>query len=611
MFKPALAAIVLATLVPQGACGGARAPMAPTPEAASEASPLAAEASAGVSAPALRSLLERHWDQSMEAAPVWAGTLGDLRFADKIANGAEVATLARRSQLRTLLDEARAIDTADFDAKDRTTLALFMETLQRKTATEVCESFRWSVSARNNPVSSANGIADDHIISDLASARNLIKRYEQVAGSIDDSIANLRSGIVQGRVANAESIRRTVALVEGQLAQDFSQWNLLKPVKVIEGIEDAGAAALAARVRTIVETDIKAGFERYLAFLGSELVPKGRTGDGIGVHALPDGLACYEASIARHINLDKSAEEIHALGLTEIARINTEMAALGKSLFGKEDLPSTIAHLRTSKDLYFTSADEIVKKAETSLARAKAAIPEFFGILPNTDCVVTEIPAFEASFTTIAYYKQPFANGEKPGQYYINTYKPETRPRFEMEVLAYHESIPGHHLQIAISQERGDLPLFRRHGGSTAFVEGWALYTERLSDEMQLYSGDIDRMGMLSYDAWRASRLVVDTGIHAKGWTRKQAETFMREHTALTEGNIVNEVDRYVSWPGQAVAYKIGQLEILRLRSMAEEGLGDAFDIKGFHDAVLSQGAVTLPVLAAQVEAWVASVGQP
>ena len=177
-----------------------------------------------------------------------------------------------------------------------------------------------------------------------------------------------------------------------------------------------------------------------------------------------------------------------------------------------------------------------------------------------------------------------------------------------MEVLAYHESIPGHHLQIAISQEQEALPLFRRHGGSTAFVEGWALYTERLADEMGLYSGDLDRMGMLSYDAWRASRLVVDTGIHAKAWTREQAETFMQEHTALTQGNIKNEVDRYISWPGQAVAYKTGQIEIFRLRAMAQEALGETFVLADFHDTVLKQGAVTLPVLAAQVKAWIASL---
>ncbi len=609
MFKPALAAILLASVTSFPSCGGSQGATT-TPSPAAEGSPLAAEAGAGVDSPALRELLETHWDQRMRAAPVWASTMGDHRFDEKIADGSETAILARRKQSHALLERARAMPTAELSKKDQVTLALFVETLHRQKERELCETYRWSVSARGNPVSSANGLADDHKITDLDSAKSLVARYKQVATSIDDSIANLRSGMEQGRVANAESIRRTVALVQGQLDQDLDEWSLLKPLKTISELDDPSAPAVATELRTVVVDSIGPAFTRYHTFLSEELAPAGRTGNKIGAHALPDGLACYDASIAGHINLDKGALEIHELGLREIARINEEMAQLGAKLFGKEDLASTIAHLRGSKELYYSSEAEIVAKAEASLAKAKAAIPEFFGILPKADCVVTKIPAFEAPYTTIAYYKEPHANGEKPGEYYINTYKPETRPRFEMEVLAYHESIPGHHLQIAISQERGDLPLFRRHGGSTAFVEGWALYTERLADEMKMYSGDLDRMGMLSYDAWRASRLVVDTGIHAKGWTRDQAETFMREHTALTEGNIVNEVDRYISWPGQAVAYKIGQLEIFRLRQWAMDELGDTFDIRGFHDAVLSQGAVTLPVLATQIEAWVADVKQ-
>ncbi|MCA9571885.1 MAG: DUF885 domain-containing protein, partial [Myxococcales bacterium] len=208
--------------------------------------------------------------------------------------------------------------------------------------------------------------------------------------------------------------------------------------------------------------------------------------------------------------------------------------------------------------------------------------------------------------TTIAYYRPPVP-GEQPGAYYINVYAPETRPRHEAEVLAFHESIPGHHLQIALAQETGDIPMFRRHLGATAFVEGWALYTEQLADEMGLYSADIDRFGMYSFELWRASRLVVDSGLHAKGWTRQQAIDFMLENTPLAENNIVNEVDRYITTPGQALAYKTGQLEIWRLRRDAEARLGDRFDIKAFHDVVLGAGAVSLPVLRQRVEAWVAS----
>jgi uncharacterized protein (DUF885 family) len=213
----------------------------------------------------------------------------------------------------------------------------------------------------------------------------------------------------------------------------------------------------------------------------------------------------------------------------------------------------------------------------------------------------------EAPYSTIAYYRQPAADGSRPGTYMINTYNPETRPRNEAEALAFHESIPGHHLQIAIAQELTGVPEFRKHQGVTSYVEGWALYTERLADEMGLYSSDVDRIGMLSYDAWRACRLVVDTGMHALGWSRKQAIDYMLENSVLAENNIVNEVDRYLTWPGQALAYKLGQLEILKLRDEARAKLGDRFDIRAFHDVVLRDGAVALPVLRANVEAWVAA----
>lgn len=600
------------------ACGGsptqkATPGKAQTKEAPKLAAPtyaLASQARAGVDSTELQELLVRHWDQKLQDNPLWAGTMGDHRFDDKLADASEGAVLKRRADSKKFLAAAKAIVTAKFSARDQITLALFIEGLERSAEREVCEGYQWSVSARGNPVSSANQVPDDHKVTDLASAKNLLARYGQIAAGIDQSIENLRKGLSSGRVANAESIRRTIALVQGQLETPMKDWPLAKPVAAIRElakVDEKEREEIAAALNALLEGEIKESFLRYQEVLMIEILPKGRKGKEVGAHALPDGLACYEASIRGHINLKRSAKEIHELGLVEITRINEEMAILGKKLFRARNLAATVRKLRKSKKLYFKTKAEIIQKAESSLAKAKAAIPEYFGILPKSDCTVVEIPAFEAPYTTIAYYKQPQAGNEKPGEYFINTYKPSTRPRFEMEVLAYHESIPGHHLQIAISQERHDLPLFRRHGGSTAFVEGWALYTERLADEMGLYTGDLDRMGMLSYDAWRASRLVVDTGIHAMGWTRAEAEDFMQKHTALTEGNIRNEVDRYISWPGQAVAYKIGQLEIFRLRKEARDALGDKFDIKQFHDVVLQSGAVTLPVLAEQVQAWVKS----
>ncbi|MEI7745738.1 MAG: DUF885 domain-containing protein, partial [Chloroflexota bacterium] len=316
----------------------------------------------------------------------------------------------------------------------------------------------------------------------------------------------------------------------------------------------------------------------------------------------------YRELIRVHTSLDLTPDELHQTGLAEIDRIDAELRDLTARTIGARSLPEALVALRADPALHFSSREEVRAKAASSLTRAAEAIPAWFGRLPQAPCEVVVIGPHEEEHTTIAYYRNPAPDGSRPGQYYINTSHPETRPRYEAEALAYHESIPGHHLQIAIAQELPMTAEFRRHLGPTAFFEGWGLYTERLSDEMGLYSGDLDRIGVLSFDAWRASRLVVDTGMHALGWTRRQAIDFMLEHSVLALNNIVNEVDRYLAMPGQALAYKAGQLEILRLRRAARERLGPAFDIRGFHDAVLGSGAIPLAALGEVVAAWAEEV---
>ncbi len=255
--------------------------------------------------------------------------------------------------------------------------------------------------------------------------------------------------------------------------------------------------------------------------------------------------------------------------------------------------------------MFFATRDEVANKAEQALHRAEAAVPRYFRLLPRTPCVVKRMEPHEEKFSTLAYYRQPSIDGSRPGTYWINTSEPTTRTRYEAEALAFHEAVPGHHTQIAIQQELEGIAEFRKHTGSTAYVEGWALYTERLADEIGLYEGDLDRLGMFSFEAWRACRLVVDTGIHALGWSRDRALAYMKANTLLAENNIANEVDRYIVWPGQALAYKLGQLEILALRAAAKEKLGARFDLKDFHDRVLEAGAVALPILRERVEEWV------
>jgi uncharacterized protein (DUF885 family) len=370
-------------------------------------------------------------------------------------------------------------------------------------------------------------------------------------------------------------------------------------------LPEADRQRLAAEIHGAVADAIRPAFERYRRFLADELAPVARGDDRPGLGHVPGGPEAYARLVRAHTTLDLEPEEIHRTGLAEIERIDAEFGELGGRLLGTGDRHEVITRLRSDPALHFATAAEVFATAEASLARANAAIAEWFGRLPMTPCVVVEMGEHESKHSTIAYYREPAADGSRPGSYYVNTSEPATRPRYDAEVLAFHEAVPGHHLQIAIAQELEDLPAFRRLHGTTAYIEGWGLYSERLSEEMGLLSGDTDRFGILSFDAWRASRLVVDTGLHAMGWSRDRAIAFMVDHTALAENNIANEVDRYLAMPGQALAYKLGQLELLRLRDVAREALGTRFDIRSFHDVVLGQGAVGLRTLAAVVDDWV------
>lgn len=542
----------------------------------------------------------------MLRAPVWATTLGDHRYDDRLsARGPDAVTLERQRRAAHLT-RAQQIDRSALSPEDAVTLALVTDNLRANTDSEVCEMHTWNVSANSNPFSDFNRLHKQHKLRSAQDADNLLARYRAIPRAIDETLANLRAGAAAGRFSNRESVQRTIAMADRQLANPLAEWAIIGATADAEKhLAPDKARAFESQLMQILATDIKPSLQRYRDFLAKHILPGARTGGAIGLHALPTGRQCYSARIRHYLGSAKTAEELHQLGMAEIHRINGEMRALGKKLFATDDLAAILKRLRTDESLYFTTEDELLKAADRALQSAKAAMPRAFGIVPKADCVVVPIPDDEAPFTTIAYYRSPHYDGSKPGEYFLNTYKPKIRPRFEIEVLSFHEAIPGHHLQLAIAQELPALPLPRKFLSSTAFVEGWGLYTERLADELGLYSGDLDRMGMLSYDAWRAARLVVDTGIHALGWTREQGETFMLEHTALTAQNISNEVDRYIGWPGQALAYKVGQLEILRLREWARSELGERFSLPGFHDAVLGQGAVTLPVLAEQVTAWV------
>ncbi len=607
----------LAVIATLAGCGGPSTPHAAPPRAPEVAQPVEGAqpadglqtaldaAAAGVQSPELARLLREHWAWVLEQQPLRATRLGVHAYDDRLSDNSHAAIAQRRAFSKALLSRAQAIP--ELVGQDGLTRALFVDTLRASVASNVCDFHQWTLSPRSNPITDHNELHELHKVDSVADGSRLVSRYQQAARSIDVDIANLRRGAGRGLFATAESARRVLAMVNQQLAIPTDAWPMLKPAKVQhDGWAESDLRDYRAGLRAAVADGVKPALERYAAFIDESVLPHARSGPDSGLKALPlIGTPCYAARIAAHTTLSLSPAEIHEIGLREIARTDMELAALGAKALGTHSLVHTLARLRDDKSLYFKTEAEVENAARAALADAKAKMSAYFGILPKTDCIIRRIPAYEAPYTTIAYYRPPHADGSKPGEYFVNVYKPHTRPRFEARVLAVHEAIPGHHLQIAIAQELPELPAFRKHGGVTAYVEGWALYTERLADEMGLYGDDLDRIGVASFDAWRAGRLVVDTGIHAMGWSRAQAKRFLGEHSALSLANIDNEVDRYIVWPGQALAYKLGQLEILRLRAHAEAKLGDKFSLRGFHDAVLSLGAVTLPVLKARIDRYV------
>ncbi|HGG57296.1 MAG TPA: DUF885 domain-containing protein, partial [Nannocystis exedens] len=490
-----------------------------------------------------------------------------------------------------------AIDGAALGERDRETLAIFEAELRAQIGGEICELQTWMLSSAHNPVAKWNYLPDLQPVTTPEEGRRYIARVRAIPALIRAQNALLADGLVAHRVTTRESARRAREMLGRQLAQPLAEWPLMAPAKASHvGWTDTQEKTFADELAAAV-AEIRPAIAELTGFIDDTIMDWARSDSESGVVNLPRGLACYRSQIKLYTSLDRSPEQIHATGLAEVRRINQEMRVLGRKLFGSDDLAQILASLRDDQSLYFDSGEAVLAAARAALAAARARIPEYFGTLPQAACIVREIPDYEAPYTYIAYYRHPTPDGSKPGEYFVNTYRPETRPRYEARVLAVHESIPGHHLQLAISQELREMPAFRRHASQNAFVEGWALYSEQLAEEMGLYENDLDRMGKLSFAAWRASRLVVDTGIHAFGWSREQAERYLLEHTALAANNISNEVDRYISWPGQALGYKLGELEILRLRARAEAELGDAFDLKAFHDAILSGGPMPLPIL--------------
>jgi uncharacterized protein (DUF885 family) len=555
----------------------------------------------------LASLAAEIWDSQMAAHPVYATELGDRRFDDRLRDNGPGALAADARRLIAWQQKAAAIDVAALPPADRVTHSALLDFLGFELELSEAGLDAWMVDPLDGPQVAYLNVPSFQPVRTVAEGEALVARWREIGPWIDRLIGTTRDSQRHGVSAPQALIRNVIAELDDLLGRPVEDWPLVDPARAEHPEWTAGqGSAHADAVRAAVVDGIKPAFARYRAFLADELGPAARGDDRPGLSHLPGGAEAYARLVRSHTTLGLTPDEIHRIGLDETGRIDAEFRELGGRLLGTTDQPAILERLRSDPALHFATPTEVFDVAAASLARANAAIPAWFGRPPQAPCVVIEMGAHEAKYSTIAYYRQPAADGSRPGSYYINTTAPETRPRYEAETLAFHEAVPGHHLQIAIAQELDELPAFRRLSGPTAYVEGWGLYSERLSAEMGLLSGDLDRFGIASFDAWRACRLVVDTGLHAFGWSRDRAIRFMVEHTALAENNIANEVDRYLAMPGQALAYKLGQREILRLRDKARAAFGPAFDIRAFHDVVLGQGALGLTTLGEVVDAWIA-----
>jgi uncharacterized protein (DUF885 family) len=538
----------------------------------------------------------------LDASPVFATLLGVPGREDRLADLTEAGEQELDQALVGVLERARALDPAALSPADRATRAVVVSTAEGMRHHLAAHEAEYTITDMFvAPVASMLSTLPMLVLSTPKQAAGYLARLSGLPAMLADVAQRHRGGISAGRVPVAHLVRAAIDQIDRYLAAP-DQDPLARPT--FEGELPDGREFTAARDEVLAER-VRPAFARYRDVLADAVLPHGRDTERVGLCWLPGGDAMYAGLVAAHTTTDRTPEDLHDTGLALIARLADEYREVGERVFGTRDLAVIFDRLRTDPALRWDTADELLDTARTAIARAEAAAPDWFGRLPAQSCQVVPVPEVEAAGAPGAYYLPPALDGSRPGTYFANTHRVGERFRYVAEATAFHEAVPGHHFQLTLAQELTDLPLLRRAFPITAYAEGWGLYTERLADEMGLYSDDVARLGLLTTDSMRAGRLVVDTGLHAKGWSRQQAIDYLRDNTAMAPVEIESEVDRYIAYPGQALAYMVGRLEIQRLRAEAERALGDRFDIRAFHDTVLGSGALPLPELAAVVADWI------
>ncbi|MFN2637651.1 MAG: DUF885 family protein [Gemmatimonadaceae bacterium] len=551
----------------------------------------------------LHRLFDLDWEYTNVSYPEYATYTGYEGQNDRWTDLSVPAINRRRADLRSELTVLRAINRSRLRPSDQLSYDIFKRGVEEGIEGQRFPGDLLPVTQRDGPQYAASTI-DQMPAATVNDYTQIVARLRALPLVVDQTIALLDSGVKLGITPPRITLRDVPAQVENLVPQDALKSPLLAPfTRFPTGIAEADRARLRAdAVRAYSEMD-RPAFERLETYLTNTYLPRSR--ESIGVSALPHGAEWYAYNVRVQTTTARTPKEIHELGLSEVKRIRAEMDSLIRSTGFSGDFTAFITMLRTDPRFFYTDSASLVRAYRDVTKRIDPQLPKLFGRLPRLTYGVATIPSYAAPSQTTAYYQQGSPDAHRAGQFMVNTYKLETRPKWEMEALTAHEAVPGHHLQIAISQELEGIPDFRRYGGYTAFVEGWALYSESLGPELGLYQDPYSKFGQLTYEMWRAIRLVIDTGIHSFGWSRQQAIDYFKSNSAKTEQDITQEVDRYIVWPGQALAYKSGELEIKGLRKYAEQELGARFDIRAFHDEILSQGALPLDVLDTRMRAWV------
>ncbi len=552
----------------------------------------------------LHALFEADWEWRLADDPVMASLLGDRRFNARWRDLSPAAQARRVSHARAMLRAVDAIPKAELTAEDRLNAELFRREWRLWTEEQ---RFRWDTLAltHKDGVHSIDELLPDLRFETLQDYRDWLGRIRAYATLVHQTIDLLDEGLKLGRVLPRVLLDRVPAQLARHHVEDPSQSPLYAPFKQMPAtIPAAEAEQLREKARLYLGRNVAHALGHYEDFLRTEYLPKAPTATGIGHQ--PNGAALYAHFARKHTTTDLSPDAIHAIGLAEVARIRAEMTRIKDRTGFNGDLPAFFAFLRSDPRFKPKDAAALLQSYRAIAKRIDPKLVGMFRTFPRIPYGVDPIPDAVAPDTTTAYYMPPAADGSRAGTFYVNLYKPEVRPSYEMMALSLHESVPGHHFQIARAMELQGLPKFRRYGSDvTAFVEGWGLYAESLGDEMGLYENPYDKFGQLTYEMWRAVRLVVDTGLHVKGWSRDRAIRYFLDNAAKTEHDVVNEIDRYLADPGQALAYKIGELRFQALRAKATQALGARFDKREFHDMLLAEGALPLELVERRVDAWI------